>query len=294
MASNFAVKRILTEARELQEISKSPAAFFAASPLESDLFEWHFTVRGPPDTPYEGGLYHGRILLPPEYPFKAPEILILTPNGRFETGTKICLSITSYHQETWRPSWGIRTILTALVGYLPSKDGGLGSLSFPNDEIKVLAKKSVGFECEICGAKVVEQFSRDHKVTKEEKERLLKDAPSAVGVYQRNASEEKARPIANNTEAGGRVLGSSASPVNSEQIALARSCQETNEVRRRNTSCTAQQTSQQQTSQQQNQVRRRQAQGTQERELLLLSYFVMALIIFILLRRLYILCFGTS
>lgn len=37
----------------------------------------------------QGGLYHGRILLPAEYPFKPPAFLMLTPNGRFETGQKV-------------------------------------------------------------------------------------------------------------------------------------------------------------------------------------------------------------
>jgi ubiquitin-conjugating enzyme E2 J1 len=27
-------------------------------------------------------------------------------NGRFEVGTKICLSISAYHEETWQPAWG--------------------------------------------------------------------------------------------------------------------------------------------------------------------------------------------
>ena len=25
---------------------------------------------------------------------------------RFEVGTKICLSITAYHEESWQPAWG--------------------------------------------------------------------------------------------------------------------------------------------------------------------------------------------
>lgn len=37
----------------------------------------------------QGGIYHGRILLPSEYPFKPPSFLMLTPNGRFETGVKV-------------------------------------------------------------------------------------------------------------------------------------------------------------------------------------------------------------
>lgn len=29
----------------------------------------------------------------------------LQPNGRFETNTKICLSISQHHPEHWQPSW---------------------------------------------------------------------------------------------------------------------------------------------------------------------------------------------
>ena len=42
------------------------------------MFEWHFTVRGPPDTEFDDGRYHGRITLPPEYPMKPPSIILLT------------------------------------------------------------------------------------------------------------------------------------------------------------------------------------------------------------------------
>jgi len=70
MQSSAAVKRILKEVAELAAESERPGALFTAAPLESDLFEMHFTVRGPPETAFEGGLYHGRILLPPEYPLK--------------------------------------------------------------------------------------------------------------------------------------------------------------------------------------------------------------------------------
>ncbi len=45
---------------------------------QENLFEWHFTLRGPPGTDFAGGVYHGRILLPAEYPFKPPNIMLLT------------------------------------------------------------------------------------------------------------------------------------------------------------------------------------------------------------------------
>ncbi len=77
----------------------------------------------------QGGIYHGRILLPPEYPFKPPSFLMLTPNGRFETSAKICLSISSHHPEHWQPSWSVRTALTALIAFFPTPgNGAIGSL----------------------------------------------------------------------------------------------------------------------------------------------------------------------
>lgn len=74
--------------------------------LQGNVLEWHFTIRGPTETEFEGGVYHGRIVLPPEYPFKPPNIMLLTPNGRFETKKLICLSISAFHPETWQPAWG--------------------------------------------------------------------------------------------------------------------------------------------------------------------------------------------
>eukprot|EP00882_Tetradesmus_deserticola_P002622 GHRQ01002788.1.p1 GENE.GHRQ01002788.1~~GHRQ01002788.1.p1 ORF type:complete len:148 (+),score=29.26 GHRQ01002788.1:118-561(+) len=123
---NPAVKRIMQEMKEMQA-ETSPD--FIAEALEDDIFEWHFVVRGPPDTEFEGGIYHGRILLPSEYPFKPPSFMMLTANGRFQTGVKVCLSISSHHPEHWQPSWSVRTALTALIAFMPSPgQGALGSL----------------------------------------------------------------------------------------------------------------------------------------------------------------------
>ncbi|XP_058469813.1 ubiquitin-conjugating enzyme E2 J1 [Solea solea] len=143
-----AVKRLMKEAAELRD----PTEHYHAQPLEDNLFEWHFSVRGPPDSDFDGGVYHGRIVLPPEYPMKPPSIILLTPNGRFEVGKKICLSISGHHPETWQPSWSIRTALIAIIGFMPTKgEGAIGSLDYTPEERRTLAKKSQDFCCEACG-----------------------------------------------------------------------------------------------------------------------------------------------
>ncbi|XP_059369314.1 ubiquitin-conjugating enzyme E2 J1-like [Carassius carassius] len=144
-----AVKRLMKEAAELRD----PTEHYHAQPLEDNLFEWHFSVRGPPDSDFDGGVYHGRIVLPPEYPMKPPSIILLTPNGRFEVGKKICLSISGHHPETWQPSWSIRTALIAIIGFMPTKgEGAIGSLDYTPEERRALAKKSLDFCCDSCGS----------------------------------------------------------------------------------------------------------------------------------------------
>jgi hypothetical protein len=51
----LAVKRLMREAAEMA----SATADYFATPLEDNLFEWHFTVRGPESTDFE---VRGRIL----------------------------------------------------------------------------------------------------------------------------------------------------------------------------------------------------------------------------------------
>ena len=65
----------------------------------------------------------------------------LQPNGRFETNKKICLSISGHHPESWQPSWSIRTALLAIIGFMPTEGHGtIGSLDYPSDERKALAR----------------------------------------------------------------------------------------------------------------------------------------------------------
>ena len=148
MSKSPSLRRIQADIREL---SIDPSDQYHAAPLEHDMFEWHFTIRGASGTDFEGGVYHGKILLPPEYPFKPPNIVFLTPSGRFETNTKVCLSFSSFHPELWQPAWGIRLILEALISFLPTPaDGAIGALDWRKEERVKLAKESLKFRCPVC------------------------------------------------------------------------------------------------------------------------------------------------
>ncbi|KAK4169132.1 ubiquitin-conjugating enzyme E2 J1 [Cladorrhinum sp. PSN259] len=139
------IKRIL---RESHELSSSPSPDLHAVPLETDLFEWHFTLRGPPNSPFENGIYHGRIVLPPTYPLRPPSFRFLTPSGRFEVNREICLSISGHHEETWQPAWGVRTALVALRSFMETDvKGQLGGLESSESVRKRLASESRSWTC---------------------------------------------------------------------------------------------------------------------------------------------------
>ncbi|KAI9859311.1 MAG: hypothetical protein M1824_003825 [Vezdaea acicularis] len=143
------IKRILREHRDL---TTHPTPSISASPLPQNLFVWHFTIAGPPNTAFHDGLYHGTIHLPPTYPLRPPSFRFLTPSGRFEVNRDICLSISGFHEEAWQPAWGIRTALLAIRGHM-SEDakGQIGGLEMVEDGRRELSKKSRQWVCSECG-----------------------------------------------------------------------------------------------------------------------------------------------
>jgi ubiquitin-conjugating enzyme E2 J2 len=97
-------------------------------PDQDNIFEWHFVIFGLKDCPYEGGFYHGKLIFPQEYPLKPPGIMMITPSGRFQEKTRICLSISDFHPESWNPVWKVETILTGLISFMTSDEHSTGCI----------------------------------------------------------------------------------------------------------------------------------------------------------------------
>jgi ubiquitin-protein ligase len=116
----------------------------------SNILEWHFSFLGAPDSVYEQGVYHGRILLPKDYPRRAPQIAICTPNGRWEVNKFICLSATAFHQETWDSSWNLRTLVMALRGHMLTSPVEIGAISTNLEHRRTLADLSRDYQCPMC------------------------------------------------------------------------------------------------------------------------------------------------
>ncbi|KIS66219.1 putative E2 ubiquitin-conjugating enzyme [Mycosarcoma maydis] len=190
-----AVKRILSEARELGCDSSD---LYTAAPLEDNIFEWHFTLRGPANTEFADGLYHGRILLPAEYPMRPPNLMLLTPNGRWELNKKICLTFTGFHEEMWQPAWGIRTALLGLQTFMTAKAEaavGIGSLDYPVEARKRMASESRRWRCDICEKSTLEMLPDADEQGREKRQEAL---PEGLQV-QLNAPSHKPSSASSDT-----------------------------------------------------------------------------------------------
>lgn len=203
------IRRLMKEAAELSESSPSPSPYFCAHPVsDSNLFDWHFTLAGPPaPSPYAGGIYHGRIVLPPTYPLRPPSFRFLTPSGRFEVNREICLSISGHHEETWQPAWGIRTALTAIRSFMDGDPKGqLGGLDASEDVRRMWAEKSRTWSCECMNGKTNEQILNEWRAICSQKGISVDDQdretiPEELRMsYKKNPESQSQSPPANATD----------------------------------------------------------------------------------------------
>ena len=146
-----AVKRLMTD---LEELKNSPVANVSATPLDTDMFEWHCNFNN------QGIIYHLILFFPDNYPYKSPSAEFMPPGFRFNSGatkqgkkgTQICLSIFSdfehFHTEWageksvgWSPGYTIQTVLMNLVAFMADEESNA----------KYNERFALEFSCDDCG-----------------------------------------------------------------------------------------------------------------------------------------------
>nr|KAF6322995.1 hypothetical protein mPipKuh1_018365 [Pipistrellus kuhlii] len=94
------------------------------------------------------------------------------PNGRFKCNTRLCLSITDFHPDTWDRAWSVSTILTGLPSFMVEKGPTLGSIETSDFTKRQLAAQSLLFNlkgkvfCELF-PEVVEEIKQKQKAQDE-------------------------------------------------------------------------------------------------------------------------------
>ena len=146
--NKLTIKRINGDYKAFE---KANPQYFDVLPNDKNILEIYFLMLGLPNTIYEGGMYVGKIVHNPEYPRKAPDYYMMTPNGRFDVNKKICLTNSSYHQVDWAPAaWNLVTILEGFSSVFHSdiKEDKIGISHLANvsdSTIKEMALKSNEF-----------------------------------------------------------------------------------------------------------------------------------------------------
>lgn len=139
MASQTSIHRLR---KEFLTISRSPPSHITARPLSSNILTWYFILSGPSSTPYASGIYLGRLTFPSAYPYKPPAVYVLTPQGRYKPDTKLCLSMSDFHPETWSPAWSVGAVLTGLLTFMLLDEETVGSVTTSVAEKRRLARES--------------------------------------------------------------------------------------------------------------------------------------------------------
>lgn len=90
-----------------------------------------------------GGVYWGKLIFPSGYPFKPPSILMLTPSGRFAVNTRLCLSMSDFHPESWNPMWSVSSILSGLQSFFYEETPTTGAVQASKEARRLLAAASL-------------------------------------------------------------------------------------------------------------------------------------------------------
>ncbi|XP_066523700.1 uncharacterized protein [Hoplias malabaricus] len=102
---------------ELKSLHCDPHPYCTVLPLESDLSFWKVLMQGPPDTPYENGVFELYCEFGKEYPVKPPLVRFLTPVYHCNVNSvgRICHNI---FDRNYSSQITMREILDAVYGLL--------------------------------------------------------------------------------------------------------------------------------------------------------------------------------
>jgi ubiquitin-conjugating enzyme E2 S len=104
-------RRLMNEVKKFQKVELGG---ITVRPNSDDLTEFHATIQGPENTPFEGGEFHLKLEIGDEFPQKPPKGYFLTkifhPNVQFDTGA-ICVSTLS---NDWTEDMGLDHLLLTI------------------------------------------------------------------------------------------------------------------------------------------------------------------------------------
>jgi len=112
--STMALKRIN---KELDDLGRDPPAQCSAGPVGNDFFHWQATIMGPPDSPYQGGVFFLSIDFPTDYPFNPPIVKFTTKIYHPNIDSRGIIRLDMLGQE-WSAALTISKVLMSISSLL--------------------------------------------------------------------------------------------------------------------------------------------------------------------------------
>lgn len=110
--------RLLKELEDINQKTNNNENYVAGPKDENSLYIWKAILKGPIESPYEGGIFNLELNFNENYPFSPPKIVFLTriyhPNISIETGF-VCMEIL---ETSWKPIYNVNKVLSEIVGLL--------------------------------------------------------------------------------------------------------------------------------------------------------------------------------
>ena len=125
--------------KDFRMLTKDTPPGVMSTPSDNNIMLWSAVIFGPPDTPYEGGVFRLSLEFSEEYPAKPPKVRFLSdmyhPNV-YKDGN-ICLDTL---QKNWTSAFTVGGVLTSIQSLLdePNPDSPANSEAahlFENDRV---------------------------------------------------------------------------------------------------------------------------------------------------------------
>jgi len=119
------VKRLLNEIKQVASGSDKVWAHSGEGihifPAPDSINFWRVLIEGPPDSPFQGGVFQLNVMIPENYPFRPPNIMFETPvyHCNVSDSGKICLGLL---QENWSPGLSVPKAIEAVRIMLKNPD----------------------------------------------------------------------------------------------------------------------------------------------------------------------------
>ncbi len=122
----MALKRLNAE---YKQILQEPNYFYSVEPNLKNFYHWDVILIGPPDSPFEGGIFKCQFKFPTDYPNKPPEFKFISqfPHPNIYPDGKVCISILhegkdewgyEHISERWNPSHSVNSILMSVLSMI--------------------------------------------------------------------------------------------------------------------------------------------------------------------------------